>query len=177
MRGYIRHTTRQPAAEQRAKLVQAGCGEIYEEGADGESIAAAVASLRKGDRLVVTTLDRVGSRRQQLDRWLKEIARNGAIILEVDTGRRSDNAADVAGMIMDALRRKGLPTDEASEYGRKGAAGKVSRVDKAAKRAAKWWHDPAKSTEWICEQVGASYGGLSARLGPRKTPPGPKKKQ
>lgn len=170
-RGYIRGTAREPIETQRSELERYGCDEIYVEGDGAQSIEAAVVSVRVGDELVVTTLDRIAASKRGLRPWLERLREIGAVVVETRTGRRSDNPADAEGMVLDAITRKGHPTALAAEYGRM-RRGTITPAKLA--KAKRLWSNPDVTNAEIERRVGVSYHGLRRRLGARGVPAGVK---
>lgn len=82
--GYARvSTTGQDLSAQREALQGAGCGAIYAEKMSGArsdrpEMAKAIASLRKGDVLLVTRLDRLARSTRDLLNVLDQVAKRGA---------------------------------------------------------------------------------------------------
>lgn len=175
-RGYIRGTAREPIETQRSELERYGCDEIYIEGEGAQSIEAAVISVRPGDELVVTTLDRIAASKRGLRPWLERLREIGAVVVETRTGRRSDSAADVEGMVLDAITRKGHPTELAREYGKLGAA-KRRVPPSRLKRAEKFWDDPSVKSACFKRKTGVSYHTMRRHMGRgRNVKPGPRPK-
>lgn len=120
-RGYVRATRRLPKDLQIAALVAYGVDRdvIYVEGENKETLDEAVRSLRveAADELVVYTLDRIAGSKRELRKALAAIRDKKAVIVEVLTGRRSDDPDHMAEMIIDALTRKGHATADASRFG------------------------------------------------------------
>lgn len=111
MRGYIRIMPRLTEAGQRAKLQAAGCSTIFVEGDGGETLAAAIGGLRRGDVLaVVWTHVLAPPRKTHRDRprealWtaVHAIEAKGATWLETETDRSSAAPADRDDLIRDAI--------------------------------------------------------------------------
>lgn len=101
-RGYVRHSGRVSGKKQIAAMVQHLVSPYYVEGED-ETAMDAVRSLREGDELCVTTLDRLTSSRTELRTMIEEVHRRGAVVVELWTGRRTDNLADLTGMVAEAF--------------------------------------------------------------------------
>ena len=175
-RGYVRHTVRDPADKQHAELAEYGCGEIYEEGRDGETIRAAVDSLRPGDELVVTTLDRIAGAKHTLRPWLDEISARKSIIVETRTGRRSDVSEQAMAMVLDAITRKGNSSEIASAAGKLGIAKRKRETERRAAKARKDWHDDKLTNEQIAAKYDVAVQTLYSYHGKRPKPPGPAKK-
>lgn len=106
--GYIRPLPRHSEAKQREALEFAGVKRIYVEGDEGEGLAEAIRSLRKGDKLVVLQLAFLagskqvqGSRRAALFQALQAAEERGASVFEAATVR--DTATDRDAMLLDAI--------------------------------------------------------------------------
>lgn len=175
-RGYVRHTVREPAAKQVAELVEYGCGEIYQEGRDGETLRAAVNSLRPGDEFVVTMLDRIAGAKHTLRPWLEEIAARKSVIVETRTGRRSDVSEQAMAMVLDAIARKGNPSEIASAAGKLGIAKRKRETERRVAKARKDWLDDKLTNEQIAAKHGVAVQTLYAHHGRRPKPPGPVRK-
>lgn len=171
-RGYIRVTARVPREDQWQALVAAGVPEhaIYVEGEIG-TLADAVRSLRDGDELCVTGLDRIGSSSSRLREWMSKVREKKAEIVEVLTGRTTEDPAHVAEMVFDALTRRGHSTDDARRFG---------KLRKARKRPAKLgrhdaltiWRNPDLTRDEAAAKIGLSPATCFRRYGSRGTPPG-----
>lgn len=173
-RGYVRHTRLVPRDVQVAALVAAGVDRdvIYIEGEVG-TLADALKSLRPeaADELIVYTLDRISGTRRELEQALTAIRDKRAVIVEALTGRRSDDPGDMADMILAALKRKGLPSDEAREHARK----RRSRKKPAAvslREARAIWRDQTLSNVEAARRIGWSVVTCTRRLGKSGRPPG-----
>lgn len=83
-------------------MVQFLVDPYYVEG-EHETAMDAVRSLREGDELCVTSLDRVSSKRTALRQMVEEVHGRRAVIVELWTGRRSDDVSALPGMMADAF--------------------------------------------------------------------------
>jgi DNA invertase Pin-like site-specific DNA recombinase len=156
---------------QIAAMVQHLVEPYYVEGED-ETATDAVRSLREGDELCVTTLDRLAGKRTLLREMIEEVHKRGAVIVELSTGRRSDDVSALPGMIAEAFemllrdhrhqqRRLGRKT------GRKGGRKpKDDRMDEKEARAI--WRDRTMQ-DWqaLLKMPGWSKRSAYRLLGPR----------
>lgn len=101
-RGWVRHSGRVSEKKQIAAMVQHLVEPYYVDG-EHEDVMVAVRSIREGDELVVTTLDRLAPRRVQLRELIEEVHKRGGVIVELETGRRSDDVRALPGMIAEAF--------------------------------------------------------------------------
>ena len=104
-RGYVRGTVRFPADDQHDTLAGHAVKDRYEEGRCHETIDHAIKGLRSGAELWVTALDRVATRHRKLRLVVEAVHKRGCVIVEADTGRRSDNRDQCMAMIFDAISR------------------------------------------------------------------------
>ena len=102
--GYARvSTTGQASDGQVEQLKAAGCGKVFQETASGaktnrEALAKLVASLRPGDIVVVTRLDRLARSTIDLLMILKAVADHEALFLSL--GERWADTTTAAGRLM-----------------------------------------------------------------------------
>lgn len=142
--GYIRPLKRYAEAGQRESLEGIGCERIYVEGADQETLAETIKSLRKGDVLAVyrlfllaeprrVTKDRP---RRSLFKNLRAVEAKGATVLETDTGRTSTSHRDC--ILFDAIER--LSGNVSAENGAQSAGRppKVFTEEQLAAAKAAW---------------------------------------
>ena len=120
MRGSIRHRDK----TQEAKLKTGGVEVIYVEGRGKENWAECVRSIRRGNEIVVTSLARVGSTRDALRTAIETVQAKGGVIVELETGRRSDDMQALPAMIFDAVDelaqdRRAYTSKEAKSAARK----------------------------------------------------------
>lgn len=143
----------------------------YVEG-ENETAQDAVRSLREGDELCVTTLDRLTVKRTALREMIEEVHKRGAVIVELWTGRRSDDVAALPGMIAEAFeallrdhrhqqRRAGRKT------GKRGGRKKLDRMDE--KEAKAIWRSLEYPEDWRALQHMPGWTQRTAYrwLGPR----------
>lgn len=102
-------------------------GETYTEDKSGKQIGALIRSLREGSIVRVRRLFILGSwfdgprkRRNAIASILDEIKDKGGIVLEMETGRRSDRRGDCSKMLMDAY-------EDVATAGRSTPKGKTGR--------------------------------------------------
>ena len=171
-RGYARYSPRFPIKAQRDALEAAGCKTIYEE-SSGEGRDAAIASLRKGDTLVVDGLHRLGTSRAELLEAVEAIAARGARIEDARTGRTADSAT-VAWVVEAMIAIAGearIPTRaEAVRRGKLGG-GKKKKVAMTKREAQRMWLDKTIETNAeAAAQIGVGvrtlyrWFGASGRL-------------
>lgn len=98
--GWIRASGRFRRPEQIIALQKAGCSAIY----DGADVMDAIRAMRgrRNPILAVTTLARLGTSRDAIRSAVDEVHKRGGVVLEVSTGRRSDDAQTAVQMAMDA---------------------------------------------------------------------------
>lgn len=171
-RGYIRVTSRVSKADQWQTLISAGVPEhaIYVEGEIG-TLADAVRSLRDGDELCVTTLDRIAGNKLALQDWMAKVRDKQATIVEVSTGRTTKVPWDTAEMIFGAIKRKGHSTEDARRYGKMRKAKKLkAKVSRPAALAI--WRDATLTRDEAAKKIGLSPATCFRRYGSRGTPPG-----
>lgn len=131
LRAYIRPEQRFSRAKQVETLAALGkkIAATYEElqrrrGDDFEQRDAWVASLRPGVLAVVSDFHRLATTADGLRDVRAAIHKTGAVIMEAQSGRRSDNPEDLADMTHEAMnfyRQRGLTSSEASKLGKLGA--------------------------------------------------------
>lgn len=153
VRGWVRPSRRHPEAPQVKALRAAGCGAVYVAGRD-VAISDFVRGLRKpknggaGDVVLVTTLARLASSRDELNDALRAIRARGAVIVETTTGRTSSSPDDLQAMIFDAVHeiatdRRALTRKQAKAFGALGgkAKGKAAQEDRTpVTKARAAWH-------------------------------------
>jgi DNA invertase Pin-like site-specific DNA recombinase len=156
----------------------------YVQGED-EDVTDAIRSIRDGDELCVTTLDRLAPKRVQLRELIEEVHKRGGVIVELWTGRRSDDVRALPGMIAEAFeallrdhrhqqRRAGKKTGK-----RGGRPPKTDRMPEAEAKAI-WrnreledWQALQLMTGWTLR---TAYRRLKARGFPAGWPAGKKRK-
>lgn len=141
--GYIRPSIRHKAGEQRRALETAGADPIYEEGKNGETWAAVLRSLRKGDTVAVTSLARLGGTRATVREALADIERRGAKLLIVGHGLDIHIPSADAGLgCADELsddRRRFTPAEAKRAADKSWRNRRVERTSKA--EALEIWQD------------------------------------
>lgn len=103
MVGWVRASARHPLGEQVAKMRDAGVDKVY--GIDKtETAMDAVKHIsgRGPSVIMVTSLARLGSSREAIRDVVAAAHERGAVIVEMKTGRRSDDSAVAVQMAMDA---------------------------------------------------------------------------
>ena len=118
-RGYVRHSGRVGKTKQLAEMGRHLVEVVYVEG-DDETADDAIRSLREGDELCVTTLDRLSAKRSEIMPRVEAVHSRGAVVLELLTGRRSDDPAALPHMVAEAFEM--LLRDnryQTRKYGRK----------------------------------------------------------
>lgn len=170
-RGYIRPLPRLTEAGQRVKLATAGCASIYVEGA-GETLADAIAGLRRGDTLAVVWLHVLApSRKSYRDRprqalWaaVRAIEARGASILETETGRSSAVPAERDDMMQDAIEHL-TSAGRAAAGRRNGRKSKgrppVEYTEDVVERARGVWYDLRHDTNTAAVAAGPDGWTLS----------------
>lgn len=91
-----------------------------------------IRAMRRGEEFGVPFFHRLAVSAQDLREVRQRVREKGAVIIELDTGRRSDDADDLADMLDEARdfwSRRGLTAAEARALGKLGAA--ASPVTKA----------------------------------------------
>lgn len=131
LRSYMRHEPRDPGPGQKHALLKAGASErhIYEEDERKRGLGyperdQLVASLRGPSEILVASLHNFAASIADLGEFVIDVLERGHTIIEGKTGRRSDDPAQLAAMIFDAMNfrsRKGLTTSAARKLGKLGA--------------------------------------------------------
>lgn len=181
-RGFVRKSARYSDGPQRKLLAEKGIKAIYGEG-DGETLAGAVRSLRRGDELWVMRLDRISATRGGLRKAIQDVHARGVVIVEAVTGRRSDSAGQLAGMIFDAFEeiaadRRVPSPEEARKRGLLGGRPRTQRMGKRQARAI--WKDRRSyptSIEAASAMTGWSVATAYREFGRRETVSGPRKRK
>lgn len=171
-RGYIRPSGWCSREDQEATLIAAGVAldVIYVEGEIG-NLHYAVLSLREGDELVVSSLDRIAGDRIALQKWMAEVRAKGAVILEAETGRRTDDAEQAVEMVLDALKRRGHKTEDAKRYGKMAKHSK-RRAQVGRDEAFRIWRDEKYTRDEAAKLIGLSPTTCFRRYGKRGVPEG-----
>lgn len=182
-RGYVRGSPRAKPKKQIDAMKAAGIEVVYVEG-EHETVNDFIRSLREGDEAVVTTLDRLAKRRSSLQEAINGIHDRGAVIVELETGMRSDNRDQLANMIFsaaNALARDGTAQQSkvAMLNGKKG--GRPVNTDRLDMKAAeREWFDVRHETVfdallampgWSMRSAYREFGRRNiGRPGPRGKP-------
>lgn len=172
-RGYARN------GREEAILAASGIKprQIYLEGRGGEGLATV--HLRKGDELfTVHGLRALGESRRDIVDEVERIKQLGAVIVDVETGQRSD--VDGVAMLDAALARlrgeKVMPPGKAERMQRLSVKARIG--DRMGQREAlAIWRDPRLSTgEAIAKMPGWSERTAYLKLGKRGLPTGRREK-
>lgn len=148
IRGFIRVSTRH-GLKMQTEALGPHCGVVYHHD-QGDGLADLLASLRRGDTVLVTSLARLTSSRDGIAEALRTIHAKKAAVVETSTNRRSDNGDDAWQMMADAVAElsgdsRALPSRLASRYGK--LSGKTKRAARLAEAEAKReWFDVRNST-------------------------------
>jgi len=116
-RAYVRPTQGHSETRQIKAVLGAGASHVYVEGKakpmreiDGASVVwhpdargMWLRSLRRGDEAVVETGGRIGRTRKDVAQTIADLHARGARIIEARTGRRSDDPAVAALLMLDAM--------------------------------------------------------------------------
>lgn len=145
-RGYVRGSIRHRDKGQEAKLKAGGVEVIYVEGRGKETWAECVKSLRRGNEIVVTSLARVGSNRDELRTAIETVQAKGGVLVELETGRRSDDLSALPAMIFDAVDelaqdRRAYTSKEAKAAARKRWDAEDRAPRASVKEAEAAWRD------------------------------------
>lgn len=148
----------------------------YVDGED-EDVMVAVRSIREGDELCVTTLDRLAPKRVRLRELIEEVHSRGGVIVELETGRRSDDVRALPGMIAEAF--EALLRDHRHQQRRAGKkngkrGGRPVKVDRMDERLARPIWTNRELSDWQALQLMSGWTLRSAyrHLGPRGFPAG-----
>lgn len=161
--GFLRVSRAAGERSQREMLERNDVHPIYN--AKDVDLADVAKSLRPGDELWVTTLGRLASNRRDLSHAIDAIHNQKAIIVEAASERRSDKAAQVAQMVMDAVQEitqdaRALSPAKARKFGSLGGqitrlrvrrAMEAQRLPKAEARNV--WLNPRLTTAEALEQM------------------------
>jgi hypothetical protein len=180
-RGYARRWTLLPLPDQEHFLMQAGlqARQIYVEGRGAETFDALVKAVRKGQLIGVWGGLRVfGETRRQIMAALAAIEGRGGIVLDVESGDRSDKrGAHMLDRALARLRGELTMADRAPEIGALGgtARGKAMQARRMPEdQARKIWRDKSITTAVaLSRMVGWSKPTALRWLGPSKRPRGP----
>lgn len=139
VRGWVRGSPRHPARKQHAALID-HCGAVYDAAKD--DVHDYIKWLREGDVVLVTTLARLASHRDEVQSLVKLIHLKKCVILEAGSGRRSDRVEDLADMAFDAARELAgdKPVHSRAEAIRKGNLGGHPKAERSpVQEAAVFW--------------------------------------
>ena len=133
-RGYVRPSGRVGRAKQVAEMGRHLIEVVYVEGNE-ETADDAIRSLREGDELCVTTLDRLAAKRSEIMSRVEAVHSRGAVVVELLSGRRSNDAKALPHMVAEAfemlLRDNRYQTRKyGKKTGKKGGRPKVDRMPK-----------------------------------------------
>lgn len=168
VRGWVRGTPRHPARRQHAELIDK-CGAVYD--AVRDDVLDYIKWLREGDIALVTTLARLANHRDEVQKLVKLIHQKKCVILEADTGRRSDKVEDLADMAFDAARelandKKTHSRADAVRIGNLGGQPKKERS--AVSEAAVFWKNTNLSPDEALKRMpGWSMRAAYRDIGPR----------
>lgn len=161
-RGFLRVSRHIGERSQRKLLEDSGVRAIYTE---SDGIGAFITSLRPGDEVWVSSLGRLASRRTELRAAIEAIHDKKCVIVEAASGRRSNRAADVTRMVLDAadelaLDAKALKPWQARKFGAVGGklnAARIRREQSASrlppKEAANIWRNPLLTNAEALEKM------------------------
>jgi hypothetical protein len=174
-RGFARKTPRHSEAKQKAALLAAGVEDrvIYVGDDDLDSF---VRALRPGDEACVASLARFAPNRRILGDVIEAIHQKGAVIVEVETGRRSDDPPAQARMILDAAdelagdQRK-LRRSDAIRYGKLGGK-PFKQANMPDADAVAIWRNLDISSRDAADMIGLNYVTCYRRFGKRGAPAG-----
>lgn len=146
--------------------------EVYYVEGDDENVEDAIRSLREGDELCVTSLDRAARKRSELATVIKRVHAKGAVVVELISGRRSDRPDDAAHMVAEAFEM--LLRDHKSQQrrlgrktGRKGGRPPKEKMQKEQAEAI-WFDSRIKlMRDAIARMDGWNYRGAYNEFGPR----------
>lgn len=148
MVGWVRRSARHPLSAQIEQLRAAGVQKIYGEAKD-ETVMDAVkhTSGRAGSIIVVTTLARLGTSKAAIAAVVDEAHERGAVVLELGSGRRSNDARVAFQMAMEAAdelandHRAFTPREAKAAAARSWEGRRKPRTSRA--KALRVWRDKA----------------------------------
>lgn len=172
-RGYVRHWALLPADRQEKELVFAGLQprQIYWEGRGVETFAALLKALRREQVVGVYGGLRVfGETRRQIMAALAGIEQRGGIVLDVESGDRSDKrGAHMLDRALARIRGEATIGDRAAELGALGGTARglaIAQRRMPAEKALKIWRDLRIDTATaLSRMVGWSKPTALRRLG------------
>lgn len=174
---WVRADKWNPAKKQRKAAERWGAEVIYEDGVGVEDWPGMVNQLTHGDPLGMTDLSRIAPTRKQLDGYLRMALATGAVIEDMQ-GRRSDNAVQMAEMILEAISTLAQDAKRRTpEQASKAGYARWDKVSRAAAEAA--WRDlknfrliddVVQATGWSRKAMHEAFGARGTGLGgrPRK---------
>lgn len=174
-RGFARKTPRHSEAKQKAALLAAGVEARVIYTGDDE-LESFVRSLRPGDEACVTSLARFAPNRRILGDVIEAIHQKSAVIVEVETGRRSDDPPAQARMILDAAdelagdRRK-LRRSDAIRYGKLGGK-PFKQANMPDADAVAIWRNLDLTSRDAADMIGLNHVTCYRRFGKRNAPAG-----
>lgn len=141
-----------------------------------ETMNQVINKLEKGHEIVLQKLSQLAPNQKKLREVLSDIFAREAVIIEVTTGRRSDNATDAAEMVFDAIGeltqdRRTLTHEQAVTFGSEGgkkAAEKRLQDRMSEKEAKAIWRDTVTyetNAEALANMPGWEMRTAYARLG------------
>ena len=180
-RGYSRRWPTLPLAEQEKELIRAGlkAGQIYVEGRSAECLDALVKATREGQLIGVYGGLRVfGETHRQITAAVTAIEARGGIVIDVETGDRSDrHGVRMLSRALACVRGEKTMGDRAAEIGALGGAarGVALRERRMPEdRARKIWRDRSIDTATaLSRMVGWTKPTAQRHLGRSGRPLGP----
>lgn len=187
-RAYIRPGTRHPEAKQLRAVLDAGASHVYIEATkatpakviEGAYVLRAreawklwLRSLRPGDEALVASPGRIADSRRGIADAVAEAHKRGAAIVDVASGRRSDDPAVAAALVLDAVNELSYANAPPFDSETGSAAAKAKWRSHAQRRlgtaAAKpIWKDPDKTAqESLAEMPGWTMRTAYNHFGPK----------
>lgn len=151
--GFVREVTRLAASGQRAALESKGVAYFVDLGSTTRYDA--ISPIRRRDTVYVQRLHILAARvkrtnwstQRDLFRWVKDITSRDSVIVETDSGRRSDDPQQLLDMLDDAVAvltrsARGAAIKRAKENGSKSPGRPRKKVDKTRELARAIWFNP-----------------------------------